>query len=253
MISSRDPGDPQAAAPLPALPHPLLVAHRGGNTRKALRAALAARVDWLEIDVWWHHGRIVARHDPALWRLPVTYNRWRVGLMPLRPITLDELLDAVAGTPTRLLLDLKGNTAALPVALAEGLRRRGALDRAALCGQEWGPLDIARDIEPGLSVMFSLGQEAHYAAYMHRMESGTAPPRISIRHTLLTPERVAELHRRGVHIFSWTVNDPTRARELVAWGVDGIISDSLRLLATLRGDTPPPAPAAGHSTTPPGY
>jgi glycerophosphoryl diester phosphodiesterase len=200
----------------------------------ALRAALAAQVDWLEVDVWWHHGRIVARHDAALWRLPVTYGRKRIGLMPLRPITLDELLDAVDGTDIRLLLDLKGIAAALPGALAEGLRRRDALGRAALCGQEWGPLDAAREVEPGVAVFFSLGREEHYPAYLRRLEDGSAPPRISIRHTLLTPERVNELHQRGVTMFSWTVNDSARAQTLVDWGVDGIISDSLSVLAGLR-------------------
>jgi glycerophosphoryl diester phosphodiesterase len=200
----------------------------------ALRAAVAAGVDWLEVDVWWHYGRIVARHDAALWRLPVTYSRKHIGLLPLRPITLDELLDAVAGTNIRLLLDLKGSAAALPGALAEGLRRRDALSRAALCGQEWGPLDAARAVEPGVTVFFSLGREEHYPAYLRRLAEGTAPPRISIRHTLLTPERVTELHERGVMIFSWTVNDLPRAQTLVHWGVDGIISDSLSLLAELR-------------------
>lgn len=210
------------------------IAHRGGNGRMALRAALAADVDWLEVDVWWHYGRIVARHDASLWRLPFTYSRKRIGLLPPRPITLDELLDAVEGTSIRLLLDLKGIAAALPGALAQALRRRDALERAALCGQEWGPLDAAREAEPGVEVFFSLGREEHYSAYLRRLDDGSAPPRISIRHTLLTPERVNDLHQRRVTIFSWTVNDPARAQTLVSWGVDGIISDSLGLLAGLR-------------------
>jgi glycerophosphoryl diester phosphodiesterase len=220
----------------------VLVAHRGGNTRTALRAALAAGVDWLEVDVWWHYGRVVARHDAAVWRLPVTYSRRRIGLMPLQPVTLDELLDAIEGSPARLLLDLKGSAAALPVALAEGLHRRGALGRTALCGQQWAPLDAARQTEPGVEVFFSLGREEHYPAYLRRLEAGTAPARISIRHNLVTPERVAELHRRGVTLFSWTVNDPVRAHEMVGWGVDGIISDSLALLAGLRHPPAPPRP-----------
>src|SRR5687767_811478 len=114
-MTNPDHGHETPPSPQPELARrPVRIAHRGGNGRMALRAALAAQVDWLEVDVWWHHGRIVARHDAALWRLPVTYGRKRIGLMPLRPITLDELLDAVEGTDTRLLLDLKGIAAALP-------------------------------------------------------------------------------------------------------------------------------------------
>ena len=220
--------DPAAAE------RPILVAHRAGKTRRALRAAVGAGVDWLEIDVWWHYGRLVVRHDPALWRLPVTYNRWRVGLALLPFLTLDNLLDAVGGTPVRLLLDLKGTAPQLPAALVEALRRREALTRAALCGQEWGPLDAARALAPDLQVFFSLGRAEHMPAYLRRLEDGAAPPLISISHRLLTPERVDDLHRRGVTMIAWTVNDLSRARELVAWGVDGITSDSLGLLRALR-------------------
>jgi glycerophosphoryl diester phosphodiesterase len=243
MTSSPGPErDPLPAFDPVTATRPVLVAHRGGNARPALRAALAAPVDWLEVDVWWHFGRVVARHDAAVWRLPVTYSRRRVGLAPLRPITLDELLEVVEGTPLRLLLDLKGIDPRLPRALVAVLRRRGALSRAALCGQEWGPLDAARALEPAMQVFFSLGREEHLPAYLRRLEVGSAPPLISIRHTMLSPECVADLHRRGVTIFSWTVNDPTRARELVAWDVDGIISDSLPLLAGLRRPNPLPLP-----------
>ena len=213
---------------------PILVAHRGGNSRRLLRAAIAAGVDWIEVDLWWHFGRIVARHDPAVWRLPLTYGRWRVAVAPLRLITLDELLDAIAGTPIRLLLDLKGRAADLPGALATALQRRDALPRVALCSQEWGPLDAARRLEPALHVFFSLGREEHVPAYLDRLAAGAAPPFTSISHRLLTPDRVAELHRHGVTMIAWTVNQPARARELVSWGVDGITSDSLGLLRSLR-------------------
>ena len=212
---------------------PARVAHRGGNSRRALRAALAAEVDWLEVDVWWQRGLVVARHDPTIGRLPITYNRWRIGVTSPRPLTLDELLDSTAGTSLRLLLDLKGPMDPLPAAIVDVLTRRRAVERAALCGQEWGPLDEARAREPALGVVFSLGQPAHLPAYRARLEAGTAPPAISIRHTLLTPALLTDLGARGVDTLAWTVNDPARAAALVRWGVAGITSDSLTLLRGL--------------------
>lgn len=213
---------------------PMRVAHRGGNNRRALRAAIDAGVDWLETDVWWHFGRVVARHDQALWRLPVTHHRWRVGVAPFPALELDELVDRLAGTRIRLLLDLKGSDSRLPGAILDILRRRGAIGRAALCGQEWGPLDVARAREPGLIVFFSMGREDHVPAYLARLSAGSAPALTSISHRLLTAERVARLKERGVSMIAWTVNDPGRAQQLVSWGVDGITSDSLRLLAGLH-------------------
>lgn len=227
--------DPVVPLELSGARLPMRIAHRGGNGRRALRAARAAGVDWLETDVWWHFGRIVARHDPALWRLPITHHRLRVGVAPIPALTLDELIDEVAGTDMRLLLDLKGNDDRLPLAVVEGLRRRGAVTRAALCGQEWGPLDRARAAEPHLTTFYSLGREDHLPAYLARLRDGSVPPLTSISHRLLTRERVARLKDEGVAMIAWTVNDPARARSLISWGVDGITSDSLRLLAGLRG------------------
>ncbi len=213
---------------------PLLVAHRGGNSRVALRSALAAGVDWLEVDVWWHYGRVVARHDPAVWRLPLTYHRRRVALAMHRPLTLDRLLDAVDGSRVRLLLDLKGTDQRLPAALVETLRRRDALERAALCTQDWGPLDVAYHLEPRLARCFSLGRPEHLEAFARRLADGTAPHWISINHRLLTAERVAAFCDQSVTLIAWTVNDLGRARELAGWGVHGITSDSLALLRGLR-------------------
>jgi glycerophosphoryl diester phosphodiesterase len=232
----RDPSPFPALPPFDpaAVPRPFLVAHRGGNSRAAVRRACRAGVDWMEVDVWWHYGRIVARHDRALWRLPITYDRARIGLAPIPHLTLDELLDRVAGTPVRLLLDLKGDAPELPAALVGTLHRRDAVTRAALCGQEWAPLDAARALDPDLSVFFSLGREEHLPAYLRRLDAGAAPRLISICHTLVTPDRLSALHARGVTVLAWTVNDLATARRLVSWGVDGITSDSLSLLASLR-------------------
>lgn len=41
----------------------------------------------------------------------------------------------------------------------------------------------------------------------------------------LTPELIARAHQVGIVIHAWTVNDPDQMRELLDWGVDGIITD----------------------------
>ena len=42
---------------------------------------------------------------------------------------------------------------------------------------------------------------------------------------LLNQARVAELKARGLFVVGWTVNHAAAVRELLAWGVDGIIGD----------------------------
>jgi len=212
---------------------PVRVAHRGGNTRRSLRAALAAGVDWIEIDVWLHYGRLVARHDATLWRLPITLSRRSVGVQLLPAPQLDRLIQATASSGTRLLVDLKGRSTALPIAIVETLRRHDALARSALCTQEWGPLEAARALGDDVHVVYSLGQPEHLIAFLARRQEGTVPPWTSCSHRLLTPATVAALKDAGSAIIAWTVDDERRARDLLAWGVDGITSNNYAMLARL--------------------
>ena len=51
------------------------------------------------------------------------------------------------------------------------------------------------------------------------------PDVFSPYHRNLTKERLDELHARGIKVIPWTVNEKDRMKELISWGVDGIISD----------------------------
>lgn len=50
---------------------------------------------------------------------------------------------------------------------------------------------------------------------------------LDIDHAALTKAHVEYLHDRGIKINCWTVDDPARAEELAAWGVDFITSNIL--------------------------
>ncbi len=54
---------------------------------------------------------------------------------------------------------------------------------------------------------------------------------LDLEHTLLTCERIDEIHGAGLRIATWTVNDPVRAIELLAWGVDTLITDAIDAIA----------------------
>ena len=50
---------------------------------------------------------------------------------------------------------------------------------------------------------------------------------LDIKHTALTKDIIDELHREGIVVNCWTVDDPARAEELVSWGVDMITTNVL--------------------------
>jgi glycerophosphoryl diester phosphodiesterase len=54
---------------------------------------------------------------------------------------------------------------------------------------------------------------------------------LDAKHTLLTEELVRDIRGAGLRVATWTVNDPARAKELAAWGVDTIITDAIDVIA----------------------
>ena len=57
---------------------------------------------------------------------------------------------------------------------------------------------------------------------------------LSPRHTELREEDMAAYRRRGIKVIPWTVNEPADMKRLMAWGVDGIITDHPERLLPLR-------------------
>lgn len=61
---------------------------------------------------------------------------------------------------------------------------------------------------------------------------------LDAKHTLIEAETVARAHSAGLRVAAWTVNDPDRAAELAAWGVDTIITDAVDVI-----EAKPPRPS----------
>lgn len=54
---------------------------------------------------------------------------------------------------------------------------------------------------------------------------GFIPNSYSPEHTMLTPEIVAELQAKGMKVIPWTINETSRMKTVLSWGVDGVITD----------------------------
>jgi glycerophosphoryl diester phosphodiesterase len=60
----------------------------------------------------------------------------------------------------------------------------------------------------------------------HALKHDAGAPFVSPDHRLLTSEaQVRALHQAGFRVVPWTVNEPARMDELLAWNVDGVITD----------------------------
>jgi glycerophosphoryl diester phosphodiesterase len=54
---------------------------------------------------------------------------------------------------------------------------------------------------------------------------GFTPDIYSCDYMLLSSSTISELQQKGMQVIPWTVNDRADMDKLIAWGVDGIITD----------------------------
>jgi glycerophosphoryl diester phosphodiesterase len=237
---------------------PVRIAHAYGNTRKALRRALASDVDMIEIDIWYRSGRIEIRHERRLNPLPLLIDRRMAGHVPgplaiplpngyylrpdVHPLLLTEVLKTVRGS-RRLLLDVKGSyrgkqIEAFARTLASQVREHKGLGYVSVCGQRYAVLDRLRQGAPDLPVRYSIEKSAQWRRFLHMAERDNTIRSICMDYRFFDAEKSRFLAERSIDVYCWTVDDPATAARLVAAGVGGIISNSLPLLAALPGGQP---------------
>lgn len=227
-----------------------MLAHRGGmaeapeNSRAALRHMARIGVRHMETDARLSaDGVVVLVHDATLERTagdprPVASLTWReiagardgAGEAPLR---LEEALEEFG--EVKLNIDAKSDDVVTPLASLAGRhpervcvtsfssarvrRLRSALGGAVASGLGMREVAWLRStaVLPG-PVRRVLGGGHHAGACVQ------VPMRwrgLSI----VTPRFIETAHEAGLDVHVWTVNDPEQMRELLALGVDGLVTD----------------------------
>jgi glycerophosphoryl diester phosphodiesterase len=199
-----------------------VVAHRTPRTREACETLAAAGVRMFELDVQLgREGGLVVSHFLPLfgvrgwvendnWRM-----RWRSGGDP----TVE---DVIALVPDRceILLDPKERAAERRAELVSRVR---ALPEPARYVVSTSDLeDLAQFRGAGLRTWRTLDGMRQFAA---AVKDGVEDEAVSVRHSILTPDRMDLLRRTTPTVVAWTVNDVGRARLLEHWGVAGITTD----------------------------
>jgi glycerophosphoryl diester phosphodiesterase len=205
------------------------VAHRAGNGLDRLREAERPDVALVEADVRLFHGRVEVRHLSSVGPLPLYWDRWTLASPFRRTLVLSELLVATA-PGTELMLDLKGSRRRLAELVRFEIEAYLPGRRFTVCARSWDLLDVF----DGLPIrrFASAGSRRQLRALVRRF-AGRRIDGVSVHARLLDARAVAELRTVADLVLTWPVNAPARARELVALGVDGLISDHAGLIAPL--------------------
>ena len=209
---------------------PLRIAHRGGNTLRRLVEAERAGVDIVELDVWLHRSRLDVRHAKSTGVLPLLRDGWSLRPGRAGRLQLANVLDS-AQPGTRLMLDLKGSDADLPGAAMNLMAERRPGEPYLVSSKVWDLLAPFRRL-PHVLAIYSCGSLRTLAQALD-IARHDGLPAVGTHRRRLDPQRVADLREHVPECFAWGVDDRQDARELVQWGVTGIISDNYEMLRNL--------------------
>jgi fructose-1,6-bisphosphatase/inositol monophosphatase family enzyme/glycerophosphoryl diester phosphodiesterase len=216
-------------------------AHRGDssrfveNTLPAIRSAITADADFVEIDVRvTQDGEVIVLHDPTLeriWGLPeaasdVTLERVRaIGDADHRPPLLAEVLALFEGVRSTLLIDMDDPALAEPAhAVTVGSRAP-----IAWCGHREG-MRIIRSLDAGARIWMPWADSrAPRADELAEL----APECVNAPALTMTRQIVDRVHELGCTVTVWTVDDEFTMRWAAQIGVDTVTTNRLSRLQSV--------------------
>jgi glycerophosphoryl diester phosphodiesterase len=200
---------------------PLVIAHRGAcwnapeNTLEAFELAIEEGADYVEFDVRERDGELVVCHDPD---------------PPAGVATLEEALDLLCG---RVGLAVELKEANLAERTLQALRKHDVDDGELIFLSFFADaLDAVLRLQPGVRTGLHLGRGPDPSRGMRFWGVGFGEP--------AQPEPIRQAQSLGLATLVFTVNEPTRMRELAELGVTGIFSDRPGLLREILAALPGP-------------
>lgn len=240
---------------------PDIVAHRGysavapENTLAAIREAVRAGATGCEFDVYaCADGTVVLMHDK-------TVDRTTDGKGDVTKLTLQQLRRLDAGSwkdkqyagervPTlaealRLLQDTKCQPVieikmeGISKKVVQAVRALDMTSRVAVIAFSPNVVREIRDIEPkitcawlcgGFPTEISADSVTQQADWLQTQAQECSATILDLNFGMLSPGLTAELKRRDLGVWCWTVNEPVVMNQLQVWGVDSITTDRPDLL-----------------------
>lgn len=255
------------------LNYPLVIAHQGGDgiwpgeTMSAYQNAVDLGVDVLEMDIHiTKDGILVLMHDE-------TVDRTTDGSGEIESMTLDEIKKLDAGynwTPdegatfpfrgqgitvttleevftafsdTRMTIEIKKTNASMAKPFCELIRKHNMEDKILVASfhddrlkefREECP-EVATSSAKNETTVFVLLTKPFLGSFYSPKFFSLQVPEESGGITVMTPAFVKAAHERNLAVEPWTINDEETMKKLIAWGVDGIITDRPDILLKVLG------------------
>ena len=205
-----------------------VIAHNAGDDFQTARTALDNSADAVEIDVIMVGGTLYAAHatPPKL-----------IGAWLFRGPSLEDAWEIVSEAAA-VALDLKDDSPAYEDALVAFLETRPR-DQVILSSRSLESMIRLKQRLPNAHIYLSVPNRDAFDLLTEHVDLANQLDGYSMHHRHITEDVMTTLRARDQRIFAWTVNDLTRANELVRLGVDGITTDNLAILRLLGGRVRP--------------
>jgi len=211
---------------------PWVVGHRGSsgthpeNSLAAFDAAVAAGVNGVELDVRRSaDGAVVVHHDAHLADGRAIVELTRADLPDSVP-DLAAVLDVCSGIEVNVEIKSEKKDPDfdsdywISRAVVDIARAGDALDRVVVTSFDHAAVDCLRADDAPLRTGWIGMRPPNWDRLVERGHSIFNP-----WHGLVTEKFVAQAHRRGIFVGTWTVNDLDTIPKLAATGVDAILTD----------------------------
>ena len=238
-----------------------VIAHRGGkdhrpeNTLLAFRHAVAIGASVLELDVHLSaDDKLVVIHDDRVDRTTngngfvaelssaelgaldagygmlvgeeYSYRGLGIGVPTLQAVT-DEFNDL------RYVMEIKPKSEHAARRLCEFIMANELTDRVIVGSFHTEAMSAFRAMCPSVVTSSPTLEVArfyllHKLGLSHWYRGEGVALQIPLKHfglTVVTPELIADAQQNGLKVHVWTINDVETMRELIDWGVDGIVTD----------------------------
>lgn len=219
----------------------LVFGHRGArghlaeNTLPSIAKALELGVDGIEIDVFrCASGELVVFHDQTLEKLTnATGYIEQLDLDSIRNIevlngftipTLEEVLNLINGR-VMLNIELKGSqTAILTDQMLQTFfeKETWSAEKILISSFDWEELKLFYEVNQKVPIAILTEDDPLDALPIAKELNAVA---INPNYKSLNKENLTKIHKKGLKIYPWTVNQPEEISALLALGVDGIITD----------------------------
>lgn len=108
------------------------------------------------------------------------------------------------------------------------VKNSGVKERITIQSFDPRSLQAIRALDPEIKLVFLVEKETDYKTKLKELDF--TPAVYSPQYKLINKSAVDELHKMGMKVIPWTVNDSIDMMKTIEMGVDGIISDDPELL-----------------------